>query len=119
MKIAFYEIADWEAKVMQEKLTGHELTFYPQKFSDAALPEATTEILSMFTGSPVTPAVLAALHNLKMIATRTTGFDHINLQAASDRGVVVSNVPTYGQNTVAELAFALILMLSRKMYPAV
>jgi len=119
MKIAFYEIAEWEAKVIESKLTGHDLTFFPQKFSDAALPAADTEILSMFTGSPVTPKVLEALPNLKMVATRTTGFDHINLQAAKDKGVVVSNVPTYGQNTVAELAFALILALSRKLYPAI
>ncbi len=119
MKIAFYEIADWEAKIIQDKLSGHELSFYPQKFSDAALPDATAEVLSMFTGSPVTPAVLAALPHLKFVATRTTGFDHINLQACKDKGIVVSNVPTYGQNTVAELAFALILTLSRKMYPAI
>ncbi len=119
MKIAFYEIADWEAKVVQGKLTGHQLEFFPQKFSDSALPGPDTEILSMFTGSPVTPKVLEALPNLKMVATRTTGFDHINLQATKDKGIVVSNVPTYGQNTVAELAFALILTLSRKMFPAI
>jgi len=119
MKIAFYEIAEWEAKLIQEKLSGHELSFYPHKFADSNLPDATAEVLSMFTGSPVTPAVLAALPHLKYVATRTTGFDHINLQACKDRGVVVSNVPTYGQNTVAELAFALMLTLSRKMYPAI
>lgn len=119
MKIAFYEIADWEASYIKEKLTGHELFFYQQKFSDAELPQGDAEVLSMFTASPVTPAVLAALPNLKMVATRTTGFDHINLQAVKTAGIVVSNVPTYGQNTVAELAFALILTLSRKMYPAI
>ncbi len=119
MKIAFYEIADWEAKFIQDMLPGHELSFHPQKFSDAALPEADSEVLSMFTASLVTPAVLEALPKLKLVATRTTGFDHINIKAAKDKGVVVSNVPTYGQNTVAELAFALILTLSRKMYPAV
>lgn len=119
MKIAFYEIADWEAEVIKSKLTGHELSFFPGKFSDSDLPNADTEVLSMFTGSPVTPAVLGALSNLKMVATRTTGFDHVNLQATKDKGVVVSNVPTYGQNTVAELAFALILALSRKLYPAI
>lgn len=119
MKIAFYEIADWEMKIVQDKLTGHELSFFPQKFSDSSFPDPGTEVLSMFTGSPVTPKVLEALPNLKLIATRTTGFDHINLQAAKDKGVMVANVPTYGQNTVAELAFALMLTLSRKMYPAI
>jgi D-lactate dehydrogenase len=119
MKIAFYEISDQEAAYIKEKLPGHELFFYQQKFSDRNLPQADAEVLSTFTGSPVTPAVLAAVPGLKFVATRTTGFDHINLQACKEKGIVVSNVPTYGQNTVAELAFALILSLSRKLYPAV
>src|ERR1051326_3692480 len=114
MKVAFYEIADWEAQIVQNQLQQHELSFYPYKFSDANLPDSTAEVLSMFIGSRVTPAVLAALPNLKLVATRTTGFDHINLAACQERGVVVSNVPTYGQNTVAELAFGLILTLARK-----
>ncbi len=118
MKIAFYEIADWEAKYITEKLPGHELSFHPEKFSDDALPED-AEILSMFVGSPVDPKVLEAVPSLKFVATRTTGFDHLNLDALKAKNIPASNVPTYGQNTVAELAFALILTLSRKMYPSV
>ncbi len=118
MKIAFYEIADWEGKYISEQLPGHELSFHVEKFSDQNLP-TDTEVLSMFTGSPVTPRVLDALPSLKLIATRTTGFDHINIEAVKAKNIAASNVPTYGMNTVAELAFALILTLSRKMYPAV
>jgi D-lactate dehydrogenase len=118
MKIAFYEIADWEGEYIKSKLPGHELVFHPEKFSDQELPED-TEILSMFVGSPVTPAVLDAVPSLKFIATRTTGFDHLNLEAIKAKNIPASNVPTYGMNTVAELAFALILTLSRKMYPAI
>lgn len=118
MKIAFYEIADWEAEVVKSKLAGHELTFFPGKFTDQDLPAADVEILSMFVGSKVTPQVLDNCSNLKLVATRTTGFDHINVAACQQKGIPVSSVPTYGQNTVAELAFALILTLSRKMFPA-
>ena len=56
--------------------------------------------------------------NLKCIATRSTGFDHVDLAAAAARGVSVSNVPSYGENTVAEFAFALLLTLSRKISQA-
>ena len=58
------------------------------------------------------------LPNLKCIATRSTGFDHIDLKEAQEKGIVVCNVPSYGENTVAEHTFALILSLSRNLRKA-
>jgi D-lactate dehydrogenase len=52
------------------------------------------------------------------ITTRSTGFDHIDLKAASEKGIRVCNVPVYGENTVAEHTFALILSLSRNLRKA-
>lgn len=73
------------------------------------------EILSPFIGSRVDRQALSALPGLRLIATRSTGFDHIDLAAARERGIVVCNVPVYGDNTVAEHTFALILTLSRRL----
>jgi len=50
--------------------------------------------------------------------TRSTGFDHIDLAECAKRGIVVVNVPTYGEHTVAEFAMALLLALSRRIYDA-
>jgi D-lactate dehydrogenase len=58
---------------------------------------------------------MARFPSLKLIATRSTGYDHIDLAAAKARGISVANVPFYGENTVAEFAFALILSLSRRI----
>jgi D-lactate dehydrogenase len=55
---------------------------------------------------------------LKLVATRSTGFDHIDLEACKENKIIVSNVPSYGENTVAEHTFALILSLSRNIYKA-
>jgi D-lactate dehydrogenase len=55
---------------------------------------------------------------LKFIATRSTGFDHIDCEYAETKGIKVSNVPVYGSHTVAEFAFALLLTLSRKIREA-
>jgi D-lactate dehydrogenase len=55
---------------------------------------------------------------LKFIATRSTGYDHIDLAACRARHVTVSNVPSYGENTVAEHTFGLILALSRNIHRA-
>ena len=64
------------------------------------------------------PNVFDKYPKLKLIATRSTGFDHIDLAEAKVRGVAVASVPSYGVNTVAEFAFALILALSRRVCEA-
>jgi D-lactate dehydrogenase len=77
------------------------------------------DIISNFVSSPLPKEVIGQSPKLKLVATRSTGYDHIDLKACQGRGVLVSNVPTYGENTVAEFAFALLLALSRKMFPAI
>ncbi len=119
MKIGFFEIEQWETDYIKEQLHGHELFFQRAHFSDDEPPESDLDIISTFTSSPITPKVLEHVKNLKFVATRTTGYDHINIEACNQKGVLVSNVPTYGENTVAEFTFALLLTLSRRMYPAV
>ena len=69
----------------------------------------------MFVFSPVTARVLEQFPKLRFIATLSTGYDHINLAACQSRSIAVANVPIYGENTVAEHTFALILALSRKI----
>jgi D-lactate dehydrogenase len=70
----------------------------------------------VFINSKIDATVLNCLPQLKLIATRSTGFDHINQKDCADRGIRISNVPYYGENTVAEHAFALILALSRNVH---
>jgi D-lactate dehydrogenase len=55
---------------------------------------------------------------LKLITTRSTGFDHIDIAYAREKGIEVLYVPSYGENTVAEFAFALLLALARKVCEA-
>lgn len=76
------------------------------------------EVLMPFIHSPVGEGEMDAMPDLKLVVTRSTGYDHVDLAAASARGVAVANVPAYGENTVAEHTFALILALSRKVHQA-
>jgi D-lactate dehydrogenase len=75
--------------------------------------------LATFIETPVSKTILDKLPHLKMIATMSTGFDHIDIVAAKARKIPVCNVPSYGENTVAEHAMALILALTRKIFPSV
>ena len=85
---------------------------------DHPAPDPNFDILGTFVDSVADAAVIGALLNLKHIATLSTGYDHIDLPACAARGITVSYVPTYGENTVAEYAFGLMLALSRKICEA-
>lgn len=101
---------------MREKLAGETLTFHEGAFS--AYPDLTdpsVEVLCTFIESPIGEKELNRFPAVKLIATRSTGFDHIDLAVAKARGITVVNVPSYGENTVAEFAFALLLSLSRRI----
>jgi D-lactate dehydrogenase len=76
------------------------------------------EVISVFIYSKTTKDLIQKLPKLRLIATRSTGFDHIDMKACKAKGVKVANVPHYGENTVAEHTFALILSLSRNIHKA-
>ena len=110
MKIAFLELHDWEENYLRERIDPrHEIVA-------TLVPDA--EVVSPFIYTKMTAEVLTKLPKLKLIATRSTGFDHIDVAECAKRGVTVCNVPLYGENTVAEHTFALILALSRKVHEA-
>lgn len=115
MQIAIFEVRPEEKEFFQNKLSSHELYFSEQPLNLAALPQKDFEIVATHTNSKIDASVIDVLTNLKLIATRTTGFDHIDIAAASAKGIVVCNVPTYGEVTVAEYTFALLLALARKI----
>ena len=52
-------------------------------------------------------------YGIKYVFTRTVGFNHIDLQAAADLGLIVARVPGYSPNAIAELSLTLGMMLLR------
>ena len=118
--LVFFETEDWEKEYVDRSALREMNPLLLDERLDAttASKAADAEIVSVFIYSDCGKAVLDKLPALRMIATRSTGYDHIDLQECASRGIVVSNVPYYGENTVAEHAFGLILSLSRKIYKA-
>lgn len=80
---------------------------------------ADAEIISTFIYSDLSREVLQKLPELKLIATRSTGYDHIDLDFCRKNDIKVCNVPSYGDTPVAEHVFALILAISHRMIEAV
>lgn len=116
MKIAFFEIKDWQEEYIRERIKGHELYFTEEKLTEKNASEFKDyDVVSVFIYSKVSKEVIGKLENLKFVTTRSTGFDHIDLEVCKEKNVSVSNVPFYGENTVAEHTMALILSLSRNL----
>lgn len=61
--------------------------------------------------TPVTASVLDACPQIRFIAVLSTGYDVVDIAAARERGIPVSNVPGYGTASVAQFAIALLLEL--------
>ncbi len=118
--IAFFETTTREQRFLRSQLgKDFRLLFFRDPISPDTVHEVKdAQILSVFIYSQVTKEILNGLRRLKFISTRSTGFNHIDVQAARARKILVSNVPYYGENTVAEHTFGLILSLSRNIHKA-
>lgn len=110
-KICFVHTEADERKFFREALPGMSLDFVERL---AEVP-AGTEVVSVFISERLEEGFLSQHPGLRLVATRSTGCDHIDLEACRAHGVRVANVYDYGENSVAEHTFALILALSRRL----
>ena len=98
---------------------GHELILLPDGVLEDELVRATADAdILLMCYTPVTRRVIESAPNLRGIVKYGVGIDAIDIPAAKENGVTVVNVPEYGENTVAEGAFLLMLALLRNL-PAV
>ncbi len=98
---------------------GHDLQFFTEKLTAQTADKAAgSDVVSVFVNSEIRPPVIDRLPGLKLIATRSMGYDHIDVEYARGKGIHVANVTTYAAHPVAEFTFALLLTVTRRIYPA-
>lgn len=120
MNITFFEIEDWEIEHLKETFPNDSVSYSSKKVQDETEQKFfEAEIVSTFIYSELTREALSKFPNIKLIATRSTGFDHIDLEYCKEKGIAVVNVPSYGAHTVAEHTFGLILAIARKLIKTV
>ena len=119
MKYAFFELENWEKEYFQKELANNELLFFDTPLSDEIAGIDSFEVAVVFIHSQMNKELLDKMPNLKFITTMSTGFDHIDMEVCKERGIVVSNVPTYGETIVAEHTFALLLAISRRLLESI
>ncbi|QER42292.1 hydroxyacid dehydrogenase [Thermodesulfobacterium sp. TA1] len=129
MKIAIFEIEkDWEKEYYVTQLNqklGPALSNIEIIFTSDPLDEFSAklytnlDIVVIYISSLITEKVLSQLPNLKLVITRTTGTDHIDVLCCQKRGIMVANSPYYASNTVAEHTIGLIFALAKRVNVAI
>lgn len=117
MKIAFFEVKEeWEKKILKSEFKDYEIKIFEGTLQDTDLKNfSNVDTICVFIYSICNEKILSKLPNLKNIATRSTGYDHIDIEFCKRKNITVSNVPSYGEQTVAEFTMALLLSISRKL----
>jgi len=97
---------------------GHELRFLEDRLSPAtALLAKGCEAVCVFVNDSVDAEVLALLaaQGTRLVATRSTGYNHIDTEAAERLGIALVRVTDYSPHSVAEFAVGLLLAVNRKI----
>lgn len=119
MKIVVFDSDPTVRTVFDPALAGMEVIYDDGPVSkDVLTAHADAEIVSLFVSSIFRKEHIDLVPKLRYIVARSTGVDHIDYAYAREKGIIVCNVPKYGQRTVAEFTFALMLSLSRQLQEA-
>ncbi|MFA7300717.1 MAG: NAD(P)-dependent oxidoreductase [Candidatus Shapirobacteria bacterium] len=121
LKIGFFGVKSWEREIIEREIINLDATgvgIFGEELQDNIDSANNYDIVSVFVYSKLNKKVLDQLPNLKMIATRSTGIDHIDVGECKKRKIEIFNVPSYGENTVAEYAIALLLAVAKRIVPA-
>lgn len=120
MRIVIFEVEPWERETFGSLEDGHEALLVEDPLDISAVERyRDADVISTFIYSKLGRDILEQFDHLKLIATRSTGVDHIDLDFCAEHGIQVANVPVYGVNTVAEHTFGLILAISHNLVEAV
>ncbi len=108
-KIYFLEVEAEDKKLVKEEFP--QARIFNKILSEKEIIKQCkeAEVICPFIYSKITRKVIESLSNLKLIITRSVGYDHIDLMAAKEKDIVVCNVPDYGSHVIAEHVFALLL----------
>ena len=88
-----------------------EVSCYPRSNQEEVLERCADAEVILSNKVPLDAETLAQLPNLKYIGVTATGYNIIDVDAARERGIAVTNIPAYGTETVAQACFALVLEL--------
>ncbi|MEY8000486.1 D-2-hydroxyacid dehydrogenase [Clostridium sp. Mt-5] len=99
----------WDNMKKLGELKVYDRTSYDSSKEDLII-ERVGDAEAVFTNkTPITKNTLEKMPNLKFIGVLATGFNVVDVDAAKEAGIVVTNIPTYGTDSVSQMAIALLL----------
>ena len=118
-KILFFDVADYENEFFMKACEGKfEYELVSESLNNLVEISASwqdVEIISCFTTSRIGKDILKKFPKLKLLALRSVGFNHVDTDYCKKHKITVVNTPNYGNMTVAEFAFSLLLDVNRKV----
>src|SRR6266478_2881335 len=122
MKVAIFSAKKYDREFLSAaNASRHDLRFFEPHLHEETAGLATGfEAVCVFVNDQVNAAVLARLQSLgvRLVALRCSGYNKVDLAAATKRGVTVVRVPAYSPYAVAEHTISLMLALNRKLHRA-
>jgi D-lactate dehydrogenase len=123
MRLAMFDTHSYDRAAFEaaNRAHGHDLTFFePRLTADTAALATGFPAICAFVNDRLDRAALTVLGEggTRLVALRSAGFNHVDLDAARACGIIVVRVPAYSPHAVAEHAVALILALNRKIHRA-
>lgn len=92
-----------------------ECTIYDRTLPDEVLERSAEAEIILTNKTGITAQMIAAMPNLKYIGVLATGYNIIDVKAAKEHGVVVTNIPAYSTDSVAQMVFAHILNITNQI----
>ena len=86
-----------------------DLTVYERTASGDVIARIGDAEIAITNKTPITREVLQACRKVRYIGVLATGYNVVDLKAAAEKGITVTNIPTYGTAAVAQMTFALLL----------
>ncbi len=123
MRIAFFDVHGFEREHFERanRERGHELVYLEPRLTQATAALARgAPAVCCFVNDELTAATLAeiARGGTRLVALRSAGYNHVDVEAAEREGLTIARVPEYSPYAVAEHTVALVLALDRKIHRA-
>lgn len=120
MKMLMFDFRESEKDFFKERnLKDFEIEFIPYSINEKTKltdeQKDDTVVLSVFINSELSEKVLSQFKNLQIIATRSTGYNHINLEYCKRNNIAVINAPNYGKTSVAQYTIGMMITLTRNV----
>lgn len=125
-KLLFFDYRESEEKFFsRNEFENYDIMFFRNSLNKETVKDLPQELLdettiiSVFITSVIDKEVISKFKNLRIIATRSTGYDHICVKSCRSRNITLINVENYGHKPVSQFTIGLIIMLTRNILPSI